>query len=85
MSEEKTERIANNMLTRSVRFRSRPKRVERDIDILQEDHRSGGGHWGNHPDYSDPDDEEGRKSRKPTTRGGGNRGRWNDLENELED
>jgi hypothetical protein len=53
----------------------RPDREEREHEKAHEDTRHGGGDWGTHSDRGD----EGRRSEKPTTRGGGNKKRYDML------
>ena len=50
-------------------------REERQHEKAHEDTRQGGGDWGTHSDRG----EEGRRSEKPTDRGGGNRKRYDIL------
>lgn len=48
-------------------------------DSVHEDTRAGGEDWGTHDRFNRDDAEDGRRSEIPTSRGGGNCRRYDDL------
>lgn len=67
------------LCTGGIFFRSNPSqkggREDRNVDNTYENRRPGGGNWGRHGS-GDNENNDGRNSSRPTTRGGGGNEPW---------